>query len=39
MVATVRSASWLCGFTPGGSWTVPMWIESPTSRPVRSTVK
>ena len=38
MVAIVRSSSWLWSAAPAGSLIDEMWMESPISRPVRSTV-
>src|SRR5690606_9317741 len=37
MVAMVKSRSWITGVTPLGRSTAEMWIESPMSRPDRST--
>jgi hypothetical protein len=34
----VKSRSEMTGFTPAGSSTAEMWIESPISLPARSTV-
>ena len=38
IVAMVKSRSVITGLTPSGSLTAEMWIESPMSAPVRSTV-
>src|SRR5438067_3943083 len=38
MVAIVKSRSEITGFTPAGSLTDEMWIESPMLAPVRSIV-